>query len=384
MNIIIIGAGIAGLTAAHTLKQQGHRITIYERSSKLRNIGGGFLIYPHGIGILKALGFDELIKAVYTPLTHIQYFDENNQLLLRDSLDGFYNQTQHFTLPMPRTDLQQYLAGELDSHELKLNHTCTSISESLNKVMVEFANGETASADLVIGADGIRSTVRKQFFKEYKTRYCGISFWGSILPADQICDADPDTLSFLFSEGRTSWIAPIHSGQQMFYISVRMPEQKLDQGSDKLSQLSELCRDWHPWIDQILAAPQNDNHFAFPVRELEVNEPWYSRRVVLIGDAAHAFGPVTGQGCALALEDAYCLAHCVKEFPILNIALEQYQHRRKKLTTAYHEVENTQQLSKVSLSKEVQKERNAYIKEHSATELLQGLSNLITTRTYDI
>jgi 2-polyprenyl-6-methoxyphenol hydroxylase-like FAD-dependent oxidoreductase len=164
----------------------------------------------------------------------------------------------------------------------------------------------------------------------------------------------------------------------MWYIAHRMPEENLVRGSDKIAQLPTFCSNWNKYIDQILVAPQDEYNFALPVYEISSIDRWTKGRIALIGDAAHAFGPVIGQGCSLAMEDAYILASCISNSSQnISQGLEQYEFIRKSIVSELHGFENKQQTMRITNNPLFIQQRNQIISSSPVEKLLEPIANLI-------
>ena len=375
-KVIIIGAGIGGLTAAIAFQQQGFSVKVYEKTSQLSNIGGAFIIYCHGTRILQKLGLQYIIDSFYTDVQNFICIDQS-EILMNSSFEKFYSNCGGFLLPMSRTDLQFKLLESIPSDNLYMGHKCVKITQDEEKVKVYFENGVEDEADILIGADGIYSTVRDSVTSSH-VQYTGICFWGGILKDKYCIDIPKKTLVNILGENKISWIVPLSHNRQMWYIAHRMPEENLVRGSDKIAQLPTFCSNWNKYIDQILVAPQDEYNFALPVYEISSIDRWTKGRIALIGDAAHAFGPVIGQGCSLAMEDAYILASCISNSSQnISQGLEQYEFIRKSIVSELHGFENKQQTMRITNNPLFIQQRNQIISSSPVEKLLEPIANLI-------
>lgn len=383
VKIIVVGAGIAGLVAALALIQRGFSVAVYEKTTRIKNIGGGLLIYPHGLRVLKQLGLQDRLSLLHATLKDFIAYDHHGTLLLHNDFSLFYQQTSSSLLAVSRTDLQQQLLEAIPTHSLHLGHQCIKITEHTNRVSVTFENGVEDEADIVIGADGIHSFVRQSINKYIEPQYSGICFWGGILENHQRANVLEEALIFLYGINRTCWILPLNHGRQMWYIAKRMPEAEFIQQRDKISQLKSLCKNWSPYVDKILSHPQTIHNFALPVKEIKGMNRWHTERIALIGDAAHTFGPVQGQGTSAAIEDAYILAACIERYPRNSLhALLKYQTIRKPIVDKFQEIESMQQIEKITDDPKIIMKRNQKIASSSAAELLDPLARLTDLHSF--
>ncbi len=217
-------------------------------------------------------------------------------------------------LPVDRSLLQQNLAAALSDNTLTLGKQCVDIKIHADKAEVLFADNTSDSADLVIGADGIHSVVRKNINNgplEY-TNYC---WWGGIINQEDVPELLTDETFVAIGVGKTCIAWPAYGGKFMWYLPVKMTTDEFVPEGSGLTQLQDICTGWHPVIEKIINAPGGAQRFHLPIYALPPQASWSGSRCTLIGDAAHGFGPILGQGANLAIEDAYVLSRCLQQHP---------------------------------------------------------------------
>ncbi len=378
LSVAVIGAGMAGLALAHALINKNIDVKVFEQTPTLSNIGGGFMIYPQGIRILKKLGLKDLVDKLYTDIRFYEIYDRHEKLMLHEELSQFYQECGHPMIPMSRTRLQQGLAKALPEGVLHLDHHCTKVEENNEKITAYFSNDTSVEADIIIGADGINSVTRNYIDDTIKPSYAGICFWGGILKNDHPITVPKKTLFNILTRGKSAWVTPLAGGENMWYLTCRMPEEELQDKAHALEQLKELTLGWSHWVDEILSAPLDENSFAVPVYEIPNLTKWSRGRACVVGDAAHAFGPVIGQGYSLAMVDSYILAECLdnnNEAP--EKGLKQYEKIRSNIAATFHEIESKQQATKVTHDTAMIEHRAHFYETHTGFELLQPIINLI-------
>jgi 2-polyprenyl-6-methoxyphenol hydroxylase-like FAD-dependent oxidoreductase len=222
------------------------------------------------------------------------------------------------------------LISALKPNTLRLGIGFTEFEQDENKVAVHFDNGKTDSADLVIGADGIHSTVRRQMFPEIKLRYSGYTAWRGVV---EIRDEDALGLtSESWGVGARFGIVRVDKRRVYWFATSNQPAGEKSTGEQRKAKLLNRFRDWHDPIHALLdstpasAILQNDIHdippFAF----------WTRGRVTLLGDSAHATTPNMGQGACMAIESAYVLSCSLKEAADYRSALRRYEAERHART----------------------------------------------------
>ena len=317
LRVAIIGAGIGGLTLGLALREHGIHAEIYEAAPELTEIGAAVAQSANATKIMRRLGLLDQLTKVATSPTELIYRDgrTGNRIAghpVRN--DGWYE--AKFGAPyygVHRADLQKVLGNAFGTKGLHLGCRLANLTEDAHEVHLEFANGRTASADIVIGADGIRSVVRNWVSGEDDLIYTGTSGFRGIVPMDRLPSL-PDAEAIQFWMGPDAHLLhfPIGSNAQdvNFLAVVEGPKAwpsatKWQSDADAEERL-EAFRGWHPAVTEMIdAAPHSIRWGLFVLRPLTT---WYQGRKVLIGDAAHAMLPHHGQGANTTMEDAYVLA----------------------------------------------------------------------------
>src|SRR3984885_6934115 len=186
IKVIIIGAGIGGLAAGIALRQRGIEVALYERSQKLEEGGAGLQIGPTGVKVLRALGLeDELMRNAFEPLSIMSITWDEGRLRFRQPLKAIAREKYGAPyLTAHRADLHNLLRRAIGDAPLTLGADCIGADTVNDSAAARFADGSTAEADLVIGADGIRSAIRAQHFGSGAPRLPGGRGWGATLPGE--------------------------------------------------------------------------------------------------------------------------------------------------------------------------------------------------------
>src|SRR6202035_2604560 len=186
LRVVIIGAGIGGLAAACALRQRGIEVALNERSQKLEEVGAGLQIGPNGFKVLRTLGLeDELIRNAFEPLSIMSITWDEGRLRFREPLKAIAREKYGAPyMTAHRADLHNLLRPAIGDTPLQLGAHCIGADTVNGSAVARFADGTTADADIVIGADGIRSAVRAQHFGSGQPRYTGMTAWRAIVPMD--------------------------------------------------------------------------------------------------------------------------------------------------------------------------------------------------------
>jgi salicylate hydroxylase len=309
-RITIVGGGLAGLAAANALKTFGFEAEIFEQAPALGEIGAGISISCQGAKALRAIGLGEQLAAVGNASQGIltRNMQTGEPLEFREPPAARFGAPHYF---VHRADLLNALASGIDQANLYLDHRLTGIEERQSEIRLTFANGATRRADVVIGADGVHSAVRRALYGEDKPTYTGQMVWralpkGSDVPAEVLEPSGStqwwgpgchlvsyylrgrEVVNIVTQEDTDKWVEEgwsIPGDPDEMRASFPNPEPRLK----ALLSLVTQCSKW----GLFLRAPTND---------------WGRGRIQLIGDAAHAMLPNAGQGASQSFEDSYTLA----------------------------------------------------------------------------
>src|SRR4051812_30287302 len=344
LRIAIVGAGIGGLSLALALREQGLAADVYEQAAELTEIGAAIALSANATREYARLGLlDELGAASITPTELIyRHWRDGSRIAAHPVADGdtYVNRLGAPYLGIHRADLQKTLSGAVGVENLHLGCRLVNLVEDAHSVVLEFANGRVERADIVVGADGVRSTVRRWVTGADDAVYSGTSAFRGIVPTDNLPSLpDPHAIQF--------WMGPdahlLHyaiggAGESVnFFAVVETPRIWLHEGS--VAQVHEdvpvaSFRGWHPAVTEMIRAAESPIRWGlFTVRPLL---RWYRGRVVILGDAAHGMLPHQGQGANTSIEDAFALARFLAETEQddLESTFSRYQVMRRARTRA--------------------------------------------------
>jgi salicylate hydroxylase len=338
MHVLIVGAGIAGLTAAIALRHKGIDATIIEQASQLSEIGAGIQIAANGSVVLRELGLEQAVAAKSVIPGSFDMRDIRDGKLLWVAPLGEEG-TRRWGAPLyniHRADLIEILADALPAESVRLGVHCTGFSQDDNGVTVHMDNGEDLHGDVLIGADGIHSVIRKQLFGEHEVQFSNILMWRALIPAEKLEHVDlPERGNYWFGPGRTLityWIRP----QNLYSILASVPSGEVHRESwtesGDIDELRASFSDLEPraqaMMDQIDTAFLTGMFYRDPI------DRWTDRRVTLMGDAAHPMVPFLAQGACQGMEDAWVLATMLEHYVDDPMAgLQEYEQRRRPRTT---------------------------------------------------
>lgn len=316
-RIAIVGAGIGGLTLAIELRRQGVRADVYERTAELREVGAAVALSANATRLLRdrtAVGEPLAEKSADIDALIFREGRTGDEIARVIERDDYHARAGAPYYGIHRADLQQILKGALEPDQLHLSKQCMRVEERSDAAVIHFADGDTAEADLIIGADGARSVLRKHVLGYDDAQFSGSFAWRGLVEPDKMPNLpDPGAIQFWMGPGGHLLHYPIGTGVQNFFLVKRLdgpwPERNWVAPAEQGEHLAAF-EGWDPAIiEMISAAPAAERWALFhrpPLRH------WSAGRVTLLGDAAHALVPHHGQGANQSIEDAIVLADCLK------------------------------------------------------------------------
>jgi 2-polyprenyl-6-methoxyphenol hydroxylase-like FAD-dependent oxidoreductase len=330
-TVLIVGGGIAGLTLARALRSQGFTVELVELSRAWRAEGGGIAVQPNGMRMLHALGLDTAVEQAGARVRRWQFCDQAGKILSESDLAAFWGGVGPF-IGIERTRLQQALVAGVEGVRCRLGTSIRSLTQQDDRVSVAFCDGSSGTYDLVVGADGISSTVRALTLSATPPAYTGAMAWRSIAP---IRPRGLTSLQFHLGKGCFFGLCPVGDGRTYGFGNITEPRTH-EPMAGRLDRLRRRFAGFAGIVQDYLAALSCDEEIhCGPVDWLSL-EQWHVGRVVLIGDAAHASSPMMGQGGCMAMEDSCVLAESLRQDTTVAEALESYVARRRPRVSWVH------------------------------------------------
>ncbi|MFM9925640.1 flavin-dependent oxidoreductase [Variovorax sp. H27-G14] len=345
-EVIILGAGIGGLTLALSLHQAGIACRVYEAVPELKPLGVGINLLPHAVRELTELGLLSALDKVGVRTKEAVFFTAHGQLIFREPAGQFagYDWPQ---FSIHRGDLQTLLLEEtlkrLGPDSVVCGHRCTGATQDSEGVTVHFADAPAVRGAVVVGCDGIHSALRKQLYPhEGAPRYSGVNMWrgttrykpflsgGSMVRAGWLAVGKMVIYPIrndIDAEGNQliNWVAEIHAPQPALRDWSR---------AGRLEDFLPAFADWHfDWLDVPALIRASDTILEYPMVDQDPLPRWTHGRFTLLGDAAHPMVPRGSNGAGQAIIDARFLAGALKDLGVGMAALEDYDRVRVKATT---------------------------------------------------
>lgn len=341
-TVAIVGAGPAGLTLAAALRRAGVPARVWEQAATFRPVGAGVQLAPNATRLLLRLGLGEHLRrvAVRPEAIEMRRWDDNS-VLARTVLGSRCE--REWGAPyyaVHRADLHEGLRALLPEGTVRNAARCVSVADSGAGATLRFADGSTAEAGLVVGADGIHSTVRAGLMTD-APRFSGQTIYRAVVAAERVPELleEPKVMLWLGPD-RHVVSYPVSAGRSVsFGATAPAPGWSAESWSaaGSVAELADAYRDWHPQVRQLLGAADAVSRWALHDRDPVPR--WNGRRVTLIGDAAHPMLPFAAQGANQAIEDAVVLARCLAA-PGADPAeaLQRYGRIRRGRVDRVHEI----------------------------------------------
>ncbi|ODL95086.1 FAD-dependent urate hydroxylase HpxO [Acinetobacter pittii] len=332
MNVVIIGAGMGGLTTGIALKKFGHQVRIFEQTEKILPVGAAISLWSNGVKCLNYLGLTDKIAKLGGQMDDLAYVDGlTGDVMTQFSLLPLIEEVGQRPYPVARADLQNMLMDEFGRDQIYLGKKMVSLEDKADYVEVHFADGSSTQADLLIGADGTHSLTRTYVLgQQVQRRYAGYVNWNGLVEISEDLAPAQQWTTYV-GEGKRASLMPVADGKFYFFLDVPLPA-GLDNNRDEYKKLlKQYFVDWCQPVQQLIERLDPKKTNRVEIHDIEPFTQFYKGRVVILGDAAHSTTPDIGQGGCQAMEDAIYLARSLQINTLgLEDALRRYQNKRNE------------------------------------------------------
>ena len=339
-KVLIAGAGIAGLVAGLALLQRGIDVEIFEQAAELRELGAGVQLSANGTRVLIALGLEQEMQAIASEPRgkQIRLFSTGRTWKLFDlgvSSRAVYGAPYWM---VHRGDFHRVLVEAFNARapgRLHLDSRCIGYDEDEDGIRLHLANGETHAADVVVGADGVHSEIRRLIGGDRQPFFAGVAAWRGLVPMERL----PPTMQ---RDVGTNWVGPgghvitypVRRGELLNFVGIFEGESWPVESWTERGTREACSRSFAGWNPEIHTIIENvDIPYKWALLGREPLERFVAGRACVIGDAAHPTLPFLAQGANMAIEDGMVLARCLEAFPARE-ALQRYQRARLERTNS--------------------------------------------------
>lgn len=318
-RIAVVGAGLGGAATAALLLKEGLDVHVYEQAPGFSRLGAGIHVGPNVMKVLRRIGIEDAMNAQgshpdYWYSRHWQTGDVLAQIPLGEYAVKNYGASY---LTVHRGDFHELLIKALPSAAISFGKSLVRVEDRGDDVVMHFADGTTAEADIVIGADGVNSKIREELLGPELPKYAGYLAHRAVFPTP---DVKPNMLPFdacvkWWSDDRHMMVYFVTGKADELYYVTGVPVEQWDLNDRWLpssrDEMRETFQGWHPTVQALIDATVEVTKWS--LLERDPLPLWSRGRLVLLGDACHPMKPHMAQGAAMAIEDGAMLARCFKE-----------------------------------------------------------------------
>jgi 2-polyprenyl-6-methoxyphenol hydroxylase-like FAD-dependent oxidoreductase len=327
---IVIGGGIGGLCTAISLRRIGVDAVVYEQAEVLSEVGAGLTLWANAVKPLRALGLAEAVIRAGSKIQRGLIRTASGRTLSRSEPGELERLFGEPTVAIHRAALHDILLSALPAGTVRLDARCTSFEQEADGVIVRFAGGHTDRAELVVGADGIHSVIRRQLLPDVRLRYSGYAAWrGVVVTRDEVALG---VTSESWGCGSRFGILRVDEERVYWFATANVPAGGTLSTDERKSFLRRRFRGWHHPVELLLGSTPAGEILQNDIYDLKPMKRWVEGRVILLGDAAHPTTPNMGQGACMAIESSLVLARCLSQEADLSSALRRYEAERMART----------------------------------------------------
>lgn len=316
MKIGILGGGVGGLSAAIALKLKGFDVDVYERHDATSEIGAGIVCWPNAGFVLEQLGLLEQVKMVAGPLNRMNRYCEQGDSLGELDITELNRLTGYSSYAILRRDLMRALLYRVNELNVPVHYGCEAaeLSETKNSsVQVKFKNELCIAPDLVIGAEGRMNSISRSYVNGTNNPiYQGFINWIGVYESNEPLFPELSVGDY-WGVGQRFGVVPVSNHKAYWAGAVTANSIQKKNPKEYRQELEQIFSEWPGVIPKLIAETPETQINKIYVHDHDPIDKWHKNNVVLIGDAAHAALPTSGQGACQALEDSWHLAECVAE-----------------------------------------------------------------------
>lgn len=378
LKVVIIGAGIGGLTAGIALRQRGYQVEIYDKVSELRPAGAAISLWSNGVKVLNWLGLGDALARIGGQMNRMEYRSQTGEVYSEVNLFPLMERVGQRPYPVSRTDLQQLLLEAFGQDDVQLKSKCVAVEQTPESVTAIFEDGHRATGDVLIGADGVHSILREEVVgRPVEPRYADYVNWNGLVAASPEL-ADPHTWVIYVGENKRASMMPVAGDRFYFFFGAPMPKGTVVEPAQRQAELTDIFSGWAAPVQALIKSLNPLETNRLEIADLDPLDHLVKGRIALLGDSAHASTPTLGQGGCQAMEDAEILCRYLLTTNIsVADALKRYEVARKERTANL--VLKARKRADTIYGKDPQFTQQWYeaLKQEDETEVINALAKVI-------
>jgi salicylate hydroxylase len=336
LKVLIVGAGIGGLTAAVAALRRGLDVEVYEQAQELKEVGAGLQLSANGTRVLYELGVGEALKAHSCEAAgkEIRLWNTGETWKLFDLGKVSVARYGYPYFTVYRPDLLDVLLAAIGRDRIHLGAKCMGFTQTTHRVQAHFESHPPVTGDALIGADGVHSQVRQSLFGQDRPQFTGLVVWRGIVPMEKL----PKHMARMVG---SNWVGPgghvvhypLRAGKVMNFVgALERSDWQVESWSAR-GTTEELAADFVGWHEDVQALIRNiPTPYKWALMTRPPMERWTVGRVTLLGDACHSMVPFLAQGAVMAIEDGYILARALSAGGEVSSNLLKYESARRERT----------------------------------------------------
>ena len=331
-SVAVVGGGIGGLFAANALIAHGLNVSVYEQAPALGEVGAGAYLTPNSVRHLERVGLGPATEKWGSRVgTGSHYFRHDGTPIAPVQVTD--SSGWNATFGMHRADFVDFLAAALPAGTVHTGHRATGFEQQGDVARVSFANGTSAEADAVVGADGIHSELRPYVFPPSTPVFHGSLAYRGLVSLERVPDWPMDRWQAWLGTGKHFLAFPVRHGTIINYVGFVPAGAEIKESWSAPGEPDALRQEFAGWDPRIGALlKQVDKTFRWAMYDREPLPTWTKGRLTLLGDAAHPMLPHLGQGANQSIEDGIALATILQRADRASVpaALLAYERLRRE------------------------------------------------------
>ena len=341
---LIVGGGIGGLVTAIALQRAGMNVSVFERVKEQQEVGAGLTLWANAMQALQKIGLPELLPSIGQPLSRSCILSWRGDILSETPMKALAERYGTPLMAVHRADLLAVLLKAVGENVVQSGVAFTGFRQDETGVRLQLAGVEEVPGDLLVGADGIHSSIRAHLCGATRPRYAGYTAWRGVVSTTP-AGWNEHMATETWGNGKRFGLVPLSQGRIYWYATLNALEGAPDPQAGRKERLLKLFSTCHALVTEVIEATEEAAILHNDIYDLLPLAHWSKGRVTLLGDAAHAMTPNLGQGAGQAIEDALVLARCLATEPSVTSALQAYE--RQRLTRANTIVQRSHRLGQI-------------------------------------